>query len=91
MDLRDCRQLARSEVRAAREAECRNSFAQFTANICVKEKATIATRNMFPEEGRKCVCDVFEEAMNDMAPFRDDGRRKMVPPLHSPPPFASQR
>jgi len=69
MDLRDCKQLAHSEVRAAREAECSNSFAQFTANICVKDKATVATRNMFPDEGKKCVCDVFTEAMNDMAPF----------------------
>mmetsp|Transcript_6851 Transcript_6851/g.12223 ORF Transcript_6851/g.12223 Transcript_6851/m.12223 type:complete len:356 (+) Transcript_6851:64-1131(+) len=74
MDLRDCRQLAHSEVRAAREAECSNSFAQFTANICVKDKATVATRNMFPEEGKKCVCDVFNEAMNDLAPFEEDGR-----------------
>mmetsp|Transcript_3674 Transcript_3674/g.8036 ORF Transcript_3674/g.8036 Transcript_3674/m.8036 type:complete len:394 (-) Transcript_3674:45-1226(-) len=74
MDLRDCHQLARSEVRAAREAECSNSFTQFTANICVKDKATVATRNMFPEDGKQCVCDVFTDAMNDMAPFEGDGR-----------------
>ncbi|KAL7534035.1 hypothetical protein ACHAXR_005592 [Thalassiosira sp. AJA248-18] len=69
MDLRDCRQLAYSEVRAAREAECSNSLTAFTANICAKDKATVATRNMFPDEGRKCVCDVFNEAMSDLAPF----------------------
>lgn len=35
----------------------------------------MATRNMFPDEGRSCVCDVFDEAIEDMAPFvKDDGR-----------------
>lgn len=69
MDLRDCKQLAWSEVRAAREAECSNSLTSFTANICAKDKATVATRNMFPDEGRKCVCNVFNDAMGDLAPF----------------------
>jgi len=69
MDLRDCKQLAYSEVRAAREAECFNSLTAFTANICAKDKAVTATRNMFPESGRKCVCDIFDEAIKDHAPF----------------------
>ena len=69
MDLRDCKSLAYSEVRAAREAECSNSLTSFTGNICAKDKATVATRNMFPEEGRKCVCDVFDRAIKDYAPF----------------------
>ncbi|KAL3773000.1 hypothetical protein ACHAW5_001909 [Stephanodiscus triporus] len=69
MDLRDCRQLAYSEVRAAREAECSNRMTSFTANICAKETATRATRNMFPERGRQCVCDVFDVAVKDHAPF----------------------
>ena len=69
MDLRDCKQLAYSEVRAAREAECFNSLTAFTGNICAKDKAVTATRNMFPESGRKCVCDIFDEAINDHAPF----------------------
>jgi len=69
MDLRDCKQLAYSEVRAAREAECFNSLTAFTANICAKDKAVNATRNMFPESGRKCVCDIFDEAIKDHAPF----------------------
>ena len=71
MDLRDCKSLAYSEVRAAREAECSNSLTSFTGNICAKDKATVATRNMFPEEGRKCVCDVFDRAIKDYAPFGD--------------------
>ena len=47
----------------------------FTRNICAKDKATVATRNMFPDQGRRCVCDVFNEAVNDLAPFAaDDGK-----------------
>jgi hypothetical protein len=69
MDLTQCNQLAYSEVRAAREAECGNSLTAFTAKICAKDKATVATKNMFPDMARKCVCDVFEEAMNDYSPF----------------------
>jgi hypothetical protein len=69
MDLRDCKQLAYSEVRAAREAECSNKMTSFTANICAKDTATRATRNMFPEFGRQCVCDVFDMAMKDLTPF----------------------
>ena len=69
LDLRDCRQLAYSEVRAAREAECRNRMTSYTANICAKDTATRATRNMFPERGRQCVCDVFDMAVKDQAPF----------------------
>ena len=42
---------------------------QFTANICAKDTATRATRNMFPENGRQCVCDVFDVAVKDLAPF----------------------
>ena len=73
MDLRDCKQLAYSEVRAAREAECSNKMTSFTANFCAKDTATRATRNMFPERGRQCVCDVFDMAMKDLTPFvRED-------------------
>ena len=75
MDLRDCQQLAYSEIRAAREAECSHSLTSFTANICVKDKATVATKNMFVEDGRKCVCDVFETAMGDLGPFVENGVR----------------
>jgi hypothetical protein len=69
MDLTQCRQLAYSEVRAAREAECGNSLTAYTQKICAKDKATVATKNMFPDEGRACVCSVFDEAMNDHSPF----------------------
>ena len=74
MDLRTCHALAYSEVRAARDAECHGSLTTFTRNICAKDKATVATKNMFPMEGRGCVCHVFEEAIRDVAPLdRDRG------------------
>ena len=69
MDLRQCHSLAYSEVRAAREAECDSSLTNFTKGICVKDKAGVATGNMFPDGGRGCVCDVFEVAMADLAPL----------------------
>ena len=69
MDLRQCHSLAYSEVRAAREAECDSSLTNFTKGICVKDKAGVATGNMFPEVGRGCVCDVFDVAMADLAPL----------------------
>lgn len=69
MDLKQCNSLAYSEIRAAREAECASSLTNFTKNICVRDKAGVATKNMFPEEGRKCVCDVFDLAVGDMSPL----------------------
>ncbi|KAL7497009.1 hypothetical protein ACHAWT_005130 [Skeletonema menzelii] len=69
MDLTNCKQLAYSEIRAAREAECGNSLTAYTQKICSKDKATVATKNMFPDEGRGCVCSVFDEAVNDHTPF----------------------
>lgn len=69
MDLTDCKQLAYSEIRAAREAECSNSLTLNMQKICSKDKATVATKNMFPDEGRGCVCSVFDEALNDRMPF----------------------
>lgn len=68
MDLRDCRQLAHSEVRAAREAECANTASIFQ-DYCVRRKATLATQNMFPGKiGRECVCDIFDAAIRDLDP-----------------------
>mmetsp|Transcript_30046 Transcript_30046/g.36660 ORF Transcript_30046/g.36660 Transcript_30046/m.36660 type:complete len:251 (+) Transcript_30046:95-847(+) len=77
MDLRDCKQLAYSEVRAAREAECHSS-SRFTKSICTKQRATVATRNMFPDEGKDCVCDVFQSAMKDVSPFRLPGQKRPI-------------
>lgn len=76
MDLRDCRTLAYSEVRSAREAECSGCLNSFFAGICTREKATVATRNIFPERARQCVASVFDDAFADHAPFAKDGRAK---------------
>jgi hypothetical protein len=46
-----------------------NRMTSFTTNICAKDRAIVATRNMFPDEGKKCVCDVFDAAVKDYAPF----------------------
>ena len=73
MDLRDCRQLAYSEVRSAREAECHGCLNNFFTGICARDKATVATRNMFADEARSCVAQVFDDAFKDMAPFDKRG------------------
>jgi hypothetical protein len=68
-DLTNCYTLAKSEIRAAREAECASSSMSFTKRYCSKEKARVATKNMFPDEGLHCVAAVFDEAIDDYAPF----------------------
>jgi len=70
-DLTNCYTLAKSEVRAAREAECADATMSFTKRYCVKEKARLATKNIFPDVGLQCVAAVFEEAMKDKGPFFD--------------------
>lgn len=79
MDLTNCQQLAYSEIRAAREAECGNSLTKSLQRICSKDKATVATKNMFPEEGRGCVCSVFDEAVNDYMPFGVSQGKRSAP------------
>lgn len=72
LDLQDCENLAYSEVRAAKAAECRHSWKQLQP-YCVKQKAICATNNLFPTEGRKCIQRVFDTAFADNRPF--DGRQ----------------
>ena len=75
-DLTNCHTLAKSEVRAAREAECgagTGANVGFLKKYCVKDKARVATRNMFPDLGDRCVGEVFEEAFRDRAPFGQEG------------------
>jgi hypothetical protein len=85
-DFTNCQTLARSEIRAAREAECdsissiltapfgRTMSSLFGKDRCVMEKAKEATKNMFPYKGFDCVNHVFKEAMVDNAPFGNDGK-----------------
>mmetsp|Transcript_23955 Transcript_23955/g.36484 ORF Transcript_23955/g.36484 Transcript_23955/m.36484 type:complete len:340 (-) Transcript_23955:74-1093(-) len=75
-DLLNCYTLAKSEIRAAREAECANVSMSFTKRFCVKEKARVATTNMFPDLGVQCVGAVFEESMRDKEPFQKNNSQK---------------
>jgi hypothetical protein len=68
LDLKDCENLAYSEVRAAKAAECRDSWKQLQP-YCVKQKAISATNNLFPKEGRSCINRVFQTAFADNRPF----------------------
>lgn len=68
LDLRECVNLAYSEVRAAREAECRDSWMQ---PYCVKQKALQATSNLFPQQAASCVSQAYQQAMQDMRPFQE--------------------
>jgi hypothetical protein len=69
LDLQQCENLAYSEVRAAKAAECRDTWSQFMKSYCVKQKAICATNNLFPMEGRKCIQTVFQKAFDDNRPF----------------------
>ena len=85
LNFSDCETVAYSEVRAAREAECypynnknNNSHKNtninindwwWTTELCVRQRAIGATRNVFPGQGRGCVATVFRQAYNDPRPF----------------------
>lgn len=68
LDLRACENLAYSEVRAAREAECKDAW--LAGRYCIPNRAFRATSNLFSEEQTKaCLAKVFDTAMQDTAPF----------------------
>lgn len=69
LDLQECENLAYSEVRAAKAAECRSSRHPHLQSYCVKQKAICATNNLFPAEGRACIQKVFDHAFADNRPF----------------------
>jgi hypothetical protein len=70
LDLQECENLAYSEVRAAKAAECRQSWHPHLQSYCVRQKAICATNNLFPLEGRACIQRVFEHAFADNRPFQ---------------------
>lgn len=72
LDLQECENLAYSEVRAAKAAECRSSWHPHLQSYCVKQKAICATNNLFPAEGRACIQKVFDHAFRDNRPFQPD-------------------
>jgi hypothetical protein len=68
LDLRDCENLAYSEVRAAREAECANAW--LAGRYCVPQRAYRAVSNLFPpHQAKACLANVFDQAMKDTAPL----------------------
>ena len=71
LDLRDCVSLAYSEIRAAKFAECHDSYS-WTQPLCVRLKATQATHNLFPKQAESCVSQAYAKAMNDVRPFSDE-------------------
>ena len=78
LDLQDCRNLAYSEVRAARHAECASSF-RMLQPYCTKQKAIAATKNLFPApQARKCIQAVFDQAFADVRPFHSSSSTTTV-------------
>lgn len=71
LELRGCENLAYSEVRAAREAECKDAPKWlFGGTYCIQQKAYQATSNLFPEaEAKACLAKVFDAAMADTVPL----------------------
>ena len=72
VDFSSCEGLAYSEVRAAREAECKGyyiyPFEEWAKKKCVSYYASKSTCNMFPDKGASCVTKVLDEAMKDISP-----------------------
>jgi len=66
IDLRDCRNLAYSEIRAAAQAEC---YGVPWAQSCIRSKALAATRNLCPTQALEALQSVWKEALNDTRPF----------------------
>lgn len=68
-DLRSCVNLAYSEIRAAREAECKNSW---SPSSCVRQKALQATQNLFPQQAGRCISEAYQQAIQDLRPFENN-------------------
>ncbi len=66
-DFSSCDGLAYSEIRAARNAECADSFT-FMKEGCIKRQATRATSNIFPQNASECVARMFDKAIADIRP-----------------------
>jgi Peptidase M76 family len=68
LDLQDCENLAYSEIRAARDAECKDAW--LGGHFCIPNQAHTATANMFsPQEARACLAKVMEKALADKVPL----------------------
>ena len=72
-DYESCSGLAASEIRAAREAECSGKFTfGFMRDRCIQRTAVASTANIFPDDASRCVKDMFDKAMADLEPLRDN-------------------
>ena len=67
-NLETCEGLASSEIRAAREGECKNSLS-WLRNYCIKNHAEAATKNFFPNQYAQCVQKVYDDAVADKEPI----------------------
>lgn len=70
LPLHACEGLAFSEVRAAREGECKGFFPHdWLRRRCVRLQAVDSTASFHTRaQAEECVARVFEEAMADLAP-----------------------
>eukprot|EP01041_Mallomonas_annulata_P002764 gene2764-5447_t len=74
-DFSSCDGLAYSEVRAAREAECRGPFLFDWFRLrCIRINATKSTSNLFPASAASCVNNVFDIAVKDHSPLTSEVR-----------------
>ena len=84
MNLRECKMLACSEIRAARGAECATEYltkaelllkkfdvfrGKSLMEDCVQDQARRATETMFPGEGRDCVDEMMKRCFSDKTGF----------------------
>jgi hypothetical protein len=89
LDLRLCDNLAYSEVRAAREAECyttaaktKNPWFGVDNKTCIQQKALAATQNLFGKrESHACVQRVLESALKDRRPFSNVTKATATPSI----------
>jgi hypothetical protein len=59
-DYTNCKGLAASEIRAAREAECVGRFAfGFLKERCIRTHAERSTANIFPKDAESCIAAMY--------------------------------
>jgi hypothetical protein len=72
VNFRTCPGLAYTEIRAAREAECKGELRMLGIKArCIKRKAIQSTSSLFPYQAEDCVEQAFSLAVEDKSPFSD--------------------
>ena len=81
VDFSSCEGLAYTEVRAAREAECKGyyiyPFENWAKKKCVSFYASRSTCNIFPDKGSSCVNKIIDEAMKDLSPNSNERKKNI--------------